>query len=366
MKKNRNKRAAQISKVLVMLPLGLMMMGNQKCEEENGMRELRRRVQMGVVKAPDMKFPDGGAFDFKYAANAQMQTVLRKTKSFSTSTVSSEAILDPSLMTEEEREAFNQCEDTSNQQLSTDLFSKVMTQNSACMIHMPQAVIDTDIINFQLTTSGGLTIGIADWMNLGLGVQYKKAVLTMNMQANDPLIVNHVIASSSPTAKRQEFGVNFSIAPGGLGLGADYYTKTDLAKVVSSGLEKGVIDLKKQFDQAEGWYAQVLKNCDKAIMINAGNDSDAGLKVGDQFEVYNMWYDWEGESCNSRLMGVMPATRTPIAVVEVEIVGNTFSQARVIQQTEVKILPGARVYVKKLYVPPTNKSAKSKATLASK
>lgn len=342
-----------------------MMMGNQKCEDQE-IRELRRRVQILPVNAPDMKFPDGGSFDFKYAATAQMQTVIKKTKSFSTSTVSSEEVLlDPSLMTEEEREAFNQCEDTSQQMQTNDLFSKVMTQNSACMIHMPQASIKTDIINFELTTSGGLTIGIADWANLGLGLNYKKAVLTMNMQAKDPLIINHVIASSTPTAKRQEFGINFSIAPSGIGLGLDYYQKTDLSKVVSSGLEKGVTDLKTQFDKAEGWYAQVLKNCDKAIMINAGNDSDAGLQVGDQFEVYNMWYDWEGESCNSQLMGVMRSTSTPIAVVEVEIVGNTFSQARVIQQTEVKILPGARVYVKKLYVPPTKASAKQQK-LASK
>lgn len=337
------------SKIAVILPLGLLMMGNQKCDDQNGIRELRRRVQMGSVEAPKMPLPDGGSFDFKFAANAQMYDVLQKTKSFSTSTISSGGF-DLGQMSKEDEEMFNQCEDSSQLQVN-DVYSKVMTQNSACMIHMPQAVINTDIVNFQLTNSGGISVGIADWANLGIGVTYKKATLTMAMRADDPLIPGHVIAASTSKANKQEFGVNLSVSPGGVGIGANFYTSTDLAKVVSSALDKGVTDLKSQFDKAEGWYGQVLKNCDKAILINAGNASDAGLQVGDQFEVYNMWYDWAGESCNSTLLGAMRATKTPIAVVEVEIVGNTFSQARVIQQTEVKILPGARVYIKKLYQP---------------
>jgi hypothetical protein len=360
-------KSKQIARALVFLPLGLLMMGNQKCEDQNTMRELRRRVQMGSVQAPPMPLPDGGSFDFKFAANAQMYDVLRRTTSFSTSTNDGSSGLDTTQMTQEERDAFNQCEDSSAQMMSNDLFSKVMTQNSACMIHMPQAVINTDIVNFELTSSGGISIGIADWANLGVGLTYKKATLTMAMRADDPLIPGHVIAASTPKAKRQEFAVNLSANPGGVGIGLNFYSKTDLAKVVSTAMEKGIVDLKQQFDLAEGWYGQVLKNCDKAILINAGNSSDAGLQVGDQFEVYNMWYDWEGEACNSTLLGVMKSTQKPIAVVEVEIVGNTFSQARVIEQTEVKILPGARVYVKKLYVPPTQKKSQSaKAVVATK
>lgn len=339
----------QMTKILIMLPLGFLMMANQQCQEQSGIRELRRRVQMGSVEAPKMPLPDGGSFDFKFAANAQMYDVLQKTKSFSTSTISGGGF-DLGKMSEDDEAMFNQCEDPSQLQVS-DLYSKVMTQNSACMVHMPQAVINTDIVNFQLTNSGGVSVGIAQWANLGLGVTYKKATLTMAMRADDPLIPGHVIAATTSKANKQEFGVNVSLSPGGVGLGANFYSATDLAKVVSTALDKGVTDLKGQFDKAEGWYAQVLKNCDKAILINAGNSSDAGLQVGDQFEVYNMWYDWAGESCDSTLNGAMRSTKTPIAVVEVEIVGNTFSQARVIEQSEVKILPGARVYIRKLYQP---------------
>jgi hypothetical protein len=140
-----------------------------------------------------------------------------------------------------------------------------------------------------------------------------------------------------------------SFANWGVGFGS--YTSSDLAKVVASAMTTGISDLKSQFDKAEPWYAMVLKNCDKAIMINAGNYSDAGLQVGDVLEVYNVWYDWSGDVCSSTLMGTLRATKAPIAVAQVEIVGNTFSQARIVEQTAEKILPGARVYVRKLMDP---------------
>lgn len=362
LEKLRRSRMKSATRIILLCPLALVLMGNQECQDPQSQRELRRRVQMGAVNAPQMPLPDGGTFDFKFAAASQMYTALKKTQSFSTSTINGMQDFDLEKMDEADRAAFNQCEDTGAQFQSQDLYSKVLTQNSACMIGMPQAVIKTNIVNFELTQSGGLSVGIADFANLGVGLNFKKATLTMSMDALDPLIPGHVIASSSPKAKRQEFAINLSMAPGGIGIGADFYTKTDLAKVVSTAMEKGLDDLKGQFNKAEAWYAQVLRNCDKAILINAGNSSDAGLQVGDQLEVYNVWYDWEGESCNSTLLGSMKATQYPIAVVQVEIVGNTFSQAKVIEQTEVKILPGARVYVRKLNqpVPKTVKANSSK------
>lgn len=350
------KKLAQSS---VLLSMAFLMMGNQQCQNPTTeVRELRRRVQMGQVGAPVMPLPNGGSFDFKYAANAQMYDVLRKTKSFSTSTMSG-GILDPSLMTQKEKDAFNQCEDVQG-------FAPFqMSQDAACMIHMPQGIVSGKVINFELTTAGGLTIGIPQYGNLQLGTEIKKAVLTMGMEVNDPLIPGHNIAATTSKANRYETSVNFKIDLGGFSVGPSAYFKSDLAQVVQKAMVNGVEDLKQQWNQAEPWYAMVLKNCDKAILINAGNSSDAGLQEGDVLEIYNVWYDWEGQACESTLMGSMKSSKKPIAVAQVEIVGNTFSQARVIEQDPngTKILPGARVYVRKLIQPVTKVQAVSQAKL---
>jgi hypothetical protein len=338
--------SGKVAKAILVLPLAALMMGNQQCaqkvEDEVAKRELRRRVQLGAIDAPDMKFTDGGSFDFKYAANAQMYTILRSTSSFSTSTVAP-GPLDPSTMTEEEKQAFYQCEDTSGS--SAFQFS----QEAACMVHMPQARINGNISNFQITDGKSYNIDLLLNM-IGIGVNYKvtKATLSMNFKADHPLITGHNIASSSPTAKSQVKDLNLNLNFNNWGVGFGNYSASDLGKVVGQAMTTGITDLKAQFDKEEAWYAMVLKNCDKAIMINAGSYGDAGLEVGDVLEVYNVWYDWTGDVCSSSLRGAMRASKTPIAVVQVDIVGNTFSQARVIEQTAEKILPGARVYVRKL------------------
>ena len=346
----------RLGKGVVLVPFALMLMANQQCQQPNDVRELRRRVKMGQIDAPKMPLPDGGTFDFKYVANAQMYDVLRKTKSFSTSTISGGG-LDPSKMTQAEKDAFNKCEDVQG------YAPFMMSQDAACMIHMPQGIVSGKILNFELTTAGGLTIGLPQFYNLNLGVEIKKAVLSMSLEANDPLIPGHNIAATTAKANRYETQLNAKIDLGGFSLGPSAYFKSDLAGVVQTAMINGITDLKDQWNVAEPWYAMVLKNCDKAIMINAGNSSDVGLQVGDQLEVYNTWYDWQGPACDSTLLGSMRASKAPIAVVEVEIVGNTFSQAKVIEQDPngTKILPGARVYVRKLVQPQkVNALAKSK------
>ena len=116
--------------------------------------------------------------------------------------------------------------------------------------------------------------------------------------------------------------------------------------MVRKALDNGVNDLKVQFDKAEEWYGMVLKNCDKALIINAGNASDAGLQVGDVLEVYNTQYEWEGKTCESTLLSSMKVPKL-VAVAVVESVGNTVSQAKIIQQENERVKPGARVYWRK-------------------
>lgn len=341
------------NKVVVLLPLALLTMGNQKCEQPQAepQRELRRRVEMGEIKAPSIRLPEGGTFDFKLAANSQMYDVLRKTKSFSTSTMDGDHSLDQ--MTQADRDAFNRCDDDVLNPRSSKLMSKTgqMSTVATCMINMPQAVIEGAVTGFELTNSFGVSVDILKPVDFGVSIDVKKATLTMAFEANDPLIAGHNMATASPRANRQEFSLGAKINFGAFSVGPKAYFKSPLADVVQKAMVNGINDLKQQMDEASPWYAMVLKNCDKAIMINAGGSSDAGLKEGDILEVYNVYYKWEGEVCNSRLTGTLDSTGEPIAVAQVDRVGNTMSLAKIIQQTDAKIQPGSRVYVRKLIQP---------------
>lgn len=344
-----------MKKYLILAPMAALLMGNQKCEEPKAeVRELRRRVEMGQIKAPDMVLPDGKKFDFKFVANAQMYDVLKKTKSFSTSTM--DGTYDLEEMTDSDRDTFNRCDDDvlNPQGFMVNGKTGKISVVATCMINQPQAVIQGSIMNFDVVNKVGVSFNLFNPVNLGLSVDVQKAQLSMAYNAEDPFIKGHVLAATTSKANQFETAVGANINFGAFSIGPKAYFKSELSGVVSKAMQSGILDLKAQMDAASPWYATVLRNCDQAILINAGGASDAGLKAGDILEVYNVRYQWTGEVCTSQLEGSAPSTPmgSPIAVAQVVTVGDTISEAKIIEQTSTKIQPGSRVYVRKLYVPP--------------
>ncbi len=339
-----------MKKLFVLVPLSLLMMGNQKCQEpQQQVRELRRRVDMGAIESPQMSLPDGKKFDFKFVANAQLAEVLRKTQSFSTATMDGSIELEQ--MTDADRDAFNRCDDdilTPKSDVGLMAKAGQVSTVATCMINMPQAVIEGSILNFEITNKMGVSVDILNPASIGFGVDVQKAVLTMAFQADDPLIPGQHLAATTSKANRFETSVGANINFGSFSIGPKAYFKSELSGVVNKAMVSGITDLKKQMDENSPWYGMVLKNCDKAVLINVGGAADANLKKGDLLEIYNVRYRWSGDVCNSSLLGSMPSTGEPIAMAQVEVVGDTMSQAKIISQTEVKIQPGSRVYLRKL------------------
>lgn len=346
-------------KKLLFIPLALLMMGNQKCEDKPQARELRRRVEMGTITAPPISLPEGGKFDFQFAANAQLYEVLRKTQSFSTSTMDGTYELEQ--MTQADREAFNKCDDVV---LSEDVGLKENQRKlgeistvATCMINAPQALISGSVTGFELTDAYGVNFNILQPISLGASFGMKKATLSMEFKALDPYIPGHRPAAVTSKANRQEFNLSAMINFGGFGVGPSAYFKSALADVVNKAMVNGVNELKGQMDENSPWFTTVHRNCDKALLINAGGAADAGLKEGDILEVYNVRYEWTGKVCESTLHGSLPSTPQgePIAVAVVRIVGDTISQAEILEQSVTKIQPGSRVYVRRLIQPTDEK-----------
>ena len=357
------------------------LMGATSCQEPvAATRELRRRVQMGRVLAPKITLPQGGNFDFQYVANAQMYDILTKTQSFSTATIDPGKTFDTSGLSQDEAAQFNQCSDpddvaAANLQVQGKIMEKsVISQKAACMIDMPQGIVAGHILDFTLKNSGGLSLKLANVPFLpGASFTFKSYELALEMHVMHPLEAGgiaagdrKIIATTSTQAFAHDFGVNLQLNFSGFELGPSYYYNSPLRKVLDQGLTDAVKDLKTQWNKQEGWYAMVLRNCDKYIYINAGNASDAGLVKGDIVKIQNVDYRWSGDACDSQLMGSADYLGGPVAYARIESVGDNMSAAVIIEKdpaypysTEQVIKPGARVYMEKLYVAP-------KATAAAK
>lgn len=353
------------------------MMGNQSCQQEQAAekRELRRRVQMGSVKAPIIQLPQGGQFDFQSVANIQMYDVLSKTKAFSTATVDPSAVYDPSGLSNEEAEQFNQCGDEEMMSVNGKLMAKsVLSQRAACMINLPQGVISGNILDFTLIGDNGVSVNISNFsqFSAGVGFRFKKYELAVAMRAQDPMVAggnvagdHMVLATTSQSAYGKESSVSLNLMFSMLGLGFDSYSKTPLHKVVQDGLTLAVNDLAKQWEEGQPWYAMVLRNCDKYIYINGGSKMDAGLKKGDIVRVQNVVYKWKKKECESELEGAIDYVGGPVAYARILNVAPTMTTAEIIERdpnyprsTSQTILPGARVYMEKFFVPETTTAKK--------
>lgn len=339
-------------KVVLLLVLASALMGNEGCGEE---RQLRRRVQMGKITTPPLGLPgNGGYFDFQFVANAQMYDILRRTQSFSTATIDPAKTYDPSGLSDDEAQVFNQCADPV--EIAGRFQSKsTISENAACMIDLPQGVVSGSFLNFQLVGSGGASLSLAEVPLLpSLSFDFQSWELSLSLQVMDPLVPGQAIATTSQQSYSSKLSAAATLNLSGFALGPRAYYESPLRQVVDDGLTQAVEHLKDQWNQASPWYAMVLRNCDKSIYINGGNKTDAGLIVGDIVRIHNVRYRWAGNVCQSTLLG-STINEEAVAWAEVTSVGDTISVARVIDNDpkypyspDQLLKPGARVYMEKM------------------
>lgn len=362
---------ATVLKAVLAFSFAGLLMGSEGCEEPAA-RTLRRRVHMGKIEAPSIVLPQGqGTFDFEYVANAQMYDVLRRTESFSTSTIDPLKSYSPDGLSDSEASQFNQCMDPEDAEFSASGLSlkSVISERAACLIDLPQGVVSGNILDFRLTSAVGASLSLSQVAFLpGLSFDFKRYELSMALNVMDPMITNHNIAATSQQSYGSETGVNAQLSFGGFNLGPKFYYNSPLRQVVEEGMIQSLTDLKRQWDASHPWYAMVLRNCDKSIYINAGNKTDAGLMVGDVVKIQNVKYRWQDAVCSSRLLGTT-VNSEPVAYAKITSVGDTMSIATVIDDDaqnypyslEQVIKPGARVYMHKLYTPPPTQTPKTAA-----
>lgn len=353
------------------------LMSATTCQEEPKQRELRRRVQLGKVTAPSIPLQTGqGSFDFQYAANAQMWTVLKKTQAFTQATIDPAKVYDPSGLDQDLASSFLQCEEPEalesivNVKIKGVSTKAVMSQKAACMINVPNGLIAGGISNFQLYNGGAIKFDLLGTIKM-LEFEFDSYVMTANMQAFKPIVRNQALAATTQNNYSNNLKVGVGLNFGTFGTGLSAYFKSNLSSVVEDGLVKSLEDLKTQWNTVEPWYGMVLKNCDKYVYLSGGGTADVNLMPGDILRLTNVQYLWSGNVCSSYLQGTVES-KDSVGYARVVRVGDTISVAELIENDpkypmnpSALLYPGARAYLEKLYVAPKT-AAKASVGTASK
>lgn len=378
-------KTSAVLKVGIVLSFSWVLMGNKGCKEEPGAkvpaeRELRRRVQLGLIDAPRIQLPTNlgfqeREFDFGFVANAQMAKVLKDTQSFSTATVDPDLVFSPEGLDASEQDEFYSCQAAEDLALANaSLLQKATwTQDASCMINLPAGIINGSVLDFSFVNKKDVGLNFAGIPLLtSASFEFENYQLEVAMSVKAPLIKGNnaelaTIQKADWKTKSQSVGLSLPLGP--LSLGPRFYftsTNNTLRKVVDEAFTSAVSDLKDQWNQQEKWYGMILKDCDRGIYLNAGRGADANLVKGDIVKLVNVLYVFEGPACGSFLRSDLALEEQIIAYARVESVGRNMSYARIIENDPLnypvlrtcgsdgtcsgrpRLRPGARAYIEKM------------------
>lgn len=385
--------AAKKTKALVVtLMIAGLSMGNEGCEESKD-RVLRMDVEVGKVTGRPIRMPSGEILDFPSLANSLFYLQVMNHPNYvmsnplpepasssvagSSSKVASKASKKNSLIMSEDEKMLSQFGFLDAEPEATGGSKALGTQKSsaassapesipACLYEAPQSQLSGDVISFEATWGAGLGVGYGQngsqipAGDVSAAVEFKQARLDMSVRAVDPLMKLLMVAA--PAVSHQS-DVKFSLdllSP--IPIGADFFYKTPLVKVVKAAMDKGLNSVASSFKAMmstrnswdDVWESRVLYKpiVDNDTMIAFRGGYRNNVKVGDTFVVSNMYYEWEGQPCASKLKDSIPTTATPIAEVEVIQVSPNASVARVVRYLiEQNIKPGAQVKILALVKP---------------
>jgi len=357
MEKNVTKTWAQRAGKASLIVLGAgMMMGNQKCEQKQAPRSLKKIVEMGAITSSPINFPGGASFDFQFVANQQVYGVLTDNEHF-TLRYAPPIAAPPSQVVNGDDGFFNltsadgQAMKVFAKESGKDNYVVQYSKTAWCMVNLPQADIAGSVNSFELLGGGGLSLGftpagpISTAAITGGSFNVQQAQLDLSMVATRPL-TSKVMAAANVTSKQTKTKVSLGISFGVWSVGPSAYYQTPLATVTKKALSKAVDDLDSQL-QGEEWYTRVLANHDTHIMIVGG--SDVKLEAGDQLLIYNEDYYWEGEPCNSKYIGGGAQVNSAVAKIEIDWVGDEISRGKIIEATDSNPVIGAKVKLYKFH-----------------
>jgi len=323
-----------VSLMVIALATPVFAMGGKKpTDHSTTKRVLKKRIDVGKIKARPFTIPGGGSFDFEAAVNAQIITVLQKSGRFTfrvpgmTSTSVIDKFLHPAPMAVE-----------------------AVGPVPSCEVDMSQFKLEGMVTGFEFLSSFGIRFGYTvngdlNGVSGDIGIKVDTAQMDLSMYLAD-VLSGFSAASSNVKSNQTKTQISANINFQNFTLGPQYYFETPLARVSEKGLAKAVNDLVSQTDKLS-WEAHVLEDQDVRVWINAG--ARAGIQVGDEFEIYNLEYLWDGPPCEigSRYRGSIP-TPKPVSIIRIDSLGDDISAGAPVMQTVDNPQPGAKVVVHKL------------------
>lgn len=367
-------------------------------------RYIKMRAHVGNIKAKPVTLPSGEVVDFPYVANALfysqvfahgyfeqsnfLEEVLEETekpgtviggelsnKTLATTESSDDvALLKQYGMGLKPTSEYAQALGAMGQQKTGEEEASNPFKVPRCQYNQPPVKLRGQVVAYEASFGGGITVGYnGDTTHkapgIGGSLNLKSNRLDMQFDAIDPLFsrTNQDALIASVPVKKSTYDISGAIQfVVGIPIGINFFFKSSIVSTIRSAMtngldtvlaellkQNGVWDTKKKGSWKDIWESRVIDSplVDNDDYVAIAGGKRAYVQVGDQFRIKNMFWDWAGKPCESRLgPNTMASAFFGEAIGTVIEVGNYVSIVKIqpINGNEKAIIPGAYVTIEKL------------------
>jgi hypothetical protein len=241
--------------------------------------------------------------------------------------------------------------------------SKVeQSERPYCEVDFADYKLDTHLLAFEIFDKKDIGFGFnllsGFFKAFGLKFKTEKGTMLAAMHMRETLRPSESLAdvTGNGESKRSEF--NFELDAAQLALNLGYFYQTPLSLLTEKTIANTLSHLQSEMSAVETpWSTRAvhLYPVDQQLIVPAG--SVAGIRMGDQFGIYNVDYAWRGEPCVSELLFERKKTTEPMAILQVTQLDKNASLLTIIEKrTDDPIEYGARLEIHKLILGKKEKS----------
>ncbi len=241
----------------------------------------------------------------------------------------------------------------------------------ACEISEVDFQLDSQIIFLEVTNARGLKFGfnlLTQWLKLfEVKMEIKESTLALTTDVREFLRPDEALSPAEGKDVYSEKESGFSFNLGQIAVGVHSFKMTPLYEVLKRALGKSLSSSLNQIRKVDPLWSSIIleEPTENHFIIPAG--ANAGIQIGDEFEVYNVVHSWKKVPCASEYRMKYHTTKTPLAILRVEdqfaLAPNSAILTLKEQLNPELIEVGAYIYVKQLAANRSPQSLKRSAVL---
>jgi hypothetical protein len=197
-----------------------------------------------------------------------------------------------------------------------------ITTKPYCEVDLADYELDLKLLSFEIKDKFNVGFGynlISGFLRaFGISVKTERGEMLMSGHLREALRPLESVVDALGQGNSKGVDFNFSLDLVQLGADFGYYYQTPLHKLTEKTIKSNLSNLRTELNAVETpWATRIVHSFERIQQYIIPAGSVAGIRIGDEFAIYNVENVWQGEPCESDLLFRRKVTLTPAAIAVV-------------------------------------------------